>query len=223
MSDKCGNCGEAITGAGVFKAGNPRFDEPTIKAVNHFQKASYSDLCQKCGKTTVDQTWALVSHERNKALQYVNANVTDFPMTTVGQLPGNSRYWIKGMVTGNVTVGTGIFSESSQNWSDMLGQTSTNSGMAKKVNSGEATARGLIVNKAISMGANCVIGVDVDYGTTANNAATVNMQGTAVRVENLAEVFDAPELERAQAIEQAYRTIASLRAWERSAGIEPYG
>ena len=168
----------------------------------------------------MDETWAHVRNQSANAREFIQTHITDFPMMTVDHLPGASTYWIKGMVTANVAVGTGIFSEASQGISDMFGATNTTSGMAKKVNSGEATARTMIANKALSMGANCVIGVDVDYGTTANNAATVNMQGTAVRIANLAEVFDGPELRKAKAFEQAYETIAEMSRWRTAAGIE---
>lgn len=78
-----------------------------------------------------------------------------------------------------------------------------NSGMALKVNSGEAAARTIVVNKAIALDANCIIGVDIDYGTTANKAATVTTQGTTVVIRNLAEVLSEDMFERVSAFETA--------------------
>lgn len=75
--------------------------------------------------------------------------------------------------------------------------------MALKVNSGEAAARSIVVNKAIALGANCIIGVDIDYGTTANNAATVTMQGTTVVIRTLVEVLSDDMFERVSVFETA--------------------
>jgi uncharacterized protein YbjQ (UPF0145 family) len=141
------------------------------------------------------------------------ANVVDFPMMTISQVLAGTDCRIKSMVTANVTVGTGLFSELSQGFSDMFGATNVASGMALKVNSGEATARSILVTKAVAMGANCIIGVDVDYGTTANNAATVNMQGTAVVIRNLDAILDTDVLERFGAFEAKLARAQEITRW----------
>ena len=63
------------------------------------------------------------------------------------------------------------------------------------------------------MGANCLLAVDVDYGTTANNAATINMQATAAFIANLDALLDETELQRAETLQEAYRRIVQLRRW----------
>jgi uncharacterized protein YbjQ (UPF0145 family) len=161
-----------------------------------------------------DQT-AKFKAEQENCMGYIKANIVDFPMMTISQVPPGAQCRIKAMVTANATVGTGLFSELSQGFSDMFGMTNTTSGMALKVNSGEATVRAIIANKAVAMGANCVIGVDIDYGVTNNNAATVNMQGTAVLISNLNEILDDAEFAKAQKIEAAYARIKELDRWLR--------
>lgn len=120
-----------------------------------------------------------------------------------------------GMVTANVTVGTGFFNEFSQGISDIFGTINVDSGMASKVNSGEAAARAIVVNKAISLGANCVLAVDIDYGTTANNAATVNMQGTAAFIENIDNVLEAGSALRAKKLSNSIANLEITRGWLR--------
>ena len=131
-------------------------------------------------------------------------------MMTITHMPPNAEYRIKAMVTANVSVGTGLFNELSQGFSDMFGVTNTSSGMAFKINSGEATARAILANKAMEIGANCIVGVDIDYGTTNNNAATVNMQGTAVSISNFNEILDIAEFEKAQKIVSTYQRASEL-------------
>ncbi|WP_395396457.1 heavy metal-binding domain-containing protein (plasmid) [Novosphingobium sp. BL-8A] len=95
----------------------------------------------------------------------------------------------------------------------LLGATNTSTGMAFKVNSGESTARSILVTKAAAMGANCIIGVDVDYGTTANNAATVNMQGTAVTIRNLEAILDDDVMERFGKFEASLARAQEISRW----------
>ncbi len=213
MAEFCNNC-EAKLG-GVFGTPNYLYPVLRVKIVNFIHGTAYDELCGKCGEEIVDETVGQLQAESERCQAYITNNIIDFPMMTISQVPPGAKCLIKGMVTANVTVGTGMFSELSQGFSDIFGATSTNSGMAHKVNSGEATARAIIVNKAINFGANCVIGVDIDYGTTVNNAATVNMQGTAASIANLDEVLAGPEFANAQKFETAYSRVRELARWLR--------
>ena len=184
-----------------------------MKFVNFLDETAAEEMCQKCGTGPWDNAVGRVNAKIEELQKYLNARIVHFPMMTLGQMPEGSKYKVKTMITANVTVGTGFFSEFSQGISDMFGVINTESGMSYKVNSGEAAARTILANKAMSMDANCVIGVDIDYGTTANNAATINMQGTAVRVSNLAEILDEPDFRKAEQIQAAFDGIRLRHGW----------
>ncbi|MDF8335086.1 YbjQ family protein [Novosphingobium cyanobacteriorum] len=213
MAEHCLNCSEKITDGGMFGAANHALAESTVKAVNLVHGTEFEALCNKCGNDlkveTVHQL-KLQLAALNRGLEHALAS---FPLLTVSVLPGDNRYRALGMVTGNVTVGTGLFNEFSQGLSDMFGVVNQQSGMALKVNKGEAAARAIIVQKAIAMGANCIIGVDIDYGTTTNNAATVNMQGTAIVIPDLAAVFDAQAQAMAEWVSFAMERGRILKRW----------
>jgi uncharacterized protein YbjQ (UPF0145 family) len=213
MADECRNCGAKITGGGIFGTPNTVYHPKKTEIVNFVHGTDYEELCEICGVQIVGETLGNLKTEANECRAYIQDNIIDFPMMTISQVPPGASCRIKAMVTANVTVGTGLFSEVSQGFSDLFGATNINSGMALKVNSGEATARGIIANKAISMGANCVIGVDIDYGTTNNNAATVNMQGTAVVISNLSEILDSKEFDKAQKIDASYARALQISRW----------
>lgn len=215
MTDNCANCDAKITDGGVFGSANIRYGPINLKIVNFINNAAYEELCEKCGKQIVDGTVLLLRAEAEDCRAYITDHIVDFPMMTISQVPPGAECRIKAMVTANVTVGTGLFSELSQGVSDMIGATNISSGMALKVNSGEATARSIIANRAMAMGANCIIGVDIDYGTTNNNAATVNMQGTAVRIANLNDILDEPDFDKAQKIKTAYARLNEISRWLR--------
>jgi len=144
---------------------------------------------------------------------HINSYTPQSFALTLAWLPSNISVKLKNMVTANITVGTGLFNEMSQSWSDAFGAVNTTGGMTGKVNKGEAAAHGLLVDQAMRMGANCLLAVDVDYGTTANNAATINMQATAASIANLEALLDKAELQSAEALQEAYRRIVQLRRW----------
>ena len=213
MSDNCAFCSEEITNGGILKNPNLRLNETSVKVINFVHGTEYTELCQKCGNALAVETGGALKAERADCAAYVKENIVDFPMMTISHIPANVKYRVKSMITANVTVGTGLFSEMSQSISDTFGQTSTTSGMALKVNSGEMTARTILVRKALEMKANCIVGVDIDYGTTNNNAATINMQGTAIVIENLDEILAGDSAKKAVDLEAKFRRMNEISRW----------
>jgi uncharacterized protein YbjQ (UPF0145 family) len=220
MAEECANCGSAIVDGGIIKLPNQRFKPVTVDIVNFVQHSDYPELCEKCGRAIVDETFATIDAQIDEQQRYIYSSIVDFPMMTVAFLPSQAEYTIKTMLTANVTVGTGIFNELSQGFSDLFGAVNTETGMAHKVNSGEAAARSILVRKAMAIKANAIIGVDIDYGVTGNNAATVNMQGTAVLISNLDEVLDQDEFSKAKKIWDAHARIGQLQGW-RQGDLQP--
>lgn len=213
MTDTCDNCGAGITAGSAFKMPNTRELPENVAWINFVSKTSYTELCAKCANDPANKAYSIIDKEIEKNTKFTNDHITDFPMLTVDRLPKETNVIYKGMITSNITVGTGIFSEFSQGFSDFFGSVNINSGMSYKINKGETSARLVLVMKAISMGANCVIGVDVDYGTTANNSAVINMQGTAVTISNMDTMLATEELVKARALNDAFARITQLRKW----------
>lgn len=220
MSEDCENCGSVISAGSTFKMPNNRKKPETVAFVNFITGTQYAELCDKCGGQIVLDAREIVNQEISEKIRYLQDHVTDFPMFTTAWLPGSAKVKFKTMITANVTVGTGFLSEFSQGFSDFVGAVNVGTGMSHKVNKGEAAARSILVDKAISMGANCILAVDIDYGTTANNAAVVNMQGTAAVMSNLEEILESADLERALLLHEAYTRIAQLKRW-RTGDLSP--
>ena len=216
VSETCLYCDSEITIGGLMKAANPRFSKRVVDIVNFIHGTDYAGLCEKCGLALWNETNAKLQSEIIEKQTFLENHISDFPMMTIGTLPSSAAFKVKSMVTANVTVGTGIFNEFSQGLSDIFGTVSSTSGMAHKVNGGEAAARAILVQKAIAMGANAIIGVDIDYGITANNAATVNMQGTAVAIDDLGSVIHRVETQKATDLQAAISRVAELKRWIRA-------
>ena len=213
MADECHYCGSEIRFGNLMKADNQRLSKLSVDIVNFINKTEYTELCEKCGSEIYNETIGPLQAELTAKKEYHAANIVDFPMMTVGHFPSKVEYRVKSLITANVAVGTGFFNEFSQGFSDLFGAINSTSGMAHKVNSGEAAARSILVDKALGLGANAVIGVDIDYGTTANNSATVNMQGTAVKIADLRQLLDDVQADRAGELQAAIARVRELRRW----------
>lgn len=214
MADECSNCGATVRAGSAFKAANDRKTEKAVAFVNFVLGGSYAELCTKCGDLPLAEAREVINREIAEKTVYCQEHIADFPMFTLSWLPATAKVKLKNMVTANITIGTGLFSEFSQGFSDMFGLVNENTGMSFKVNKGEAAARAILVMKAASVGANCIVGVDIDYGVTGNNAATVNMQGTAAFIENLSDILGDDELLMANAFNSAQSRISQLRRWK---------
>lgn len=213
MAEQCLNCGEKITGLTIFGAPNNPLSDEAVRIVNFIDGTSERALCNKCGGEREVEARGKLAAETRLVRERLRRVVGQFPMMTIGVLPAGNDFRVLGMVTANVTVGTGLFNEFSQGFSDTFGAMTTSSGMSGKVNKGEAAARSLLIEKALDLGGNCIIGVDIDYGVTGNNSATVNMQGTAVSVANLATVMGEGTAAIADWIRAAWQRMPLLERW----------
>jgi uncharacterized protein YbjQ (UPF0145 family) len=104
-------------------------------------------------------------------------------VTTTNAIEGRRIVEYKGLVAGEAILGANIFRDIFASIRDIVGG---RSGSYEKVlNDARQTAVGEMTDKAAALGANAVIGVDLDYETIGSNGSMlmVTAAGTAVRVE----------------------------------------
>lgn len=213
MNLTCKNCNAGLNEGGMFKDSNLLIDQLKVKRINYVFDRNFEELCEKCGADLLSKASTKLMNEEKNLISSLEGRIIDFPMFTVGNFPSGTKYYLKGLVTANVTVGTGLFNEFSQGFNDILGSATATSGMAHKANIGETTARAILVSKARTMKANVIIGVDIDYGTTTNNAATVNMQGTAALVEDLSQIYTPSDLIKVAELEELVSKLETIRSY----------
>jgi uncharacterized protein YbjQ (UPF0145 family) len=88
-----------------------------------------------------------------------------------------------GFCTGECVLGTGFLSSLEAGISDLLGANS--SSYEGKLGSAKQSAVNELCNNAKHLGANAIIGIDVDYTTFSSDIIGVIANGTAVRIEPL--------------------------------------
>ncbi len=86
-----------------------------------------------------------------------------------------------GIVSAEVIIGTARITEIQANIADMLGKRAA--GFEKKLLEAKEAAMNRMKMQACAMGANAVIGIDLDYGVLSGNKMMVVANGTAVKVE----------------------------------------
>lgn len=104
-------------------------------------------------------------------------------VTTTHTIEGRRILEYKGLVAGEAILGANLFRDLFASIRDIVGG---RSGAYEKVlNDARQTAIGDMTDKAAELGANAVIGVDLDYETIGSNGSMlmVTAAGTAVWIE----------------------------------------
>jgi len=104
-------------------------------------------------------------------------------VTTTNTVEGHKVLEYKGLVAGETILGANFFRDIFASLRDIVGG---RSGAYEKVlNDARKQAVADMTDKAAALGANAVIGVDIDYETVGSNGSMlmVTAAGTAVRID----------------------------------------
>jgi uncharacterized protein YbjQ (UPF0145 family) len=128
-------------------------------------------------------------------------------VTTTHNVEGKRILEYKGLVAGEAILGANLFRDLFASIRDIVGG---RAGSYEKVlNDARKTAVSEMTDKAAQLGANAVIGVDIDYETVGTNGSMlmVTAAGTAVRIEYAGFSFpDSPG-------NQARQPVPRLARW----------
>jgi len=100
-------------------------------------------------------------------------------VTTTHDLQGKNIQEYLGIVVGETILGTNIFRDIGAGLRDLVGGRS--GAYEKKMTEARETAIREMSEKAQALGADAVVGVDIDYETVGNGMMMVSASGTAVR------------------------------------------
>ena len=104
-------------------------------------------------------------------------------MSTTNTIEGREIKGYKGIVTGEAILGANIFKDFFAGIRDIVGGRSA--AYEKELQEARRLAFGEMEDKANHVGANAIIGIDIDYETIGANGSMlmVSVSGTAVTVE----------------------------------------
>lgn len=102
-------------------------------------------------------------------------------MTTTANIEGSRIIRYHGIVTGEAILGANVFRDFFASIRDIVGG---RSGAYENVlRDGRNTAFSEMMQQAQSLGANAIVGIDVDYETVGQSMLMVSVSGTAVSIE----------------------------------------
>ena len=104
-------------------------------------------------------------------------------MTTTNTIEGRRILEYKGLVAGEAILGANLFKDLFASIRDIVGGRS--SSYEKVLNDARQTALADLSDRASELGANAIVGIDIDYETVGANGSMlmVSASGTAVRIE----------------------------------------
>ncbi|QJB32309.1 heavy metal-binding domain-containing protein [Chitinophaga oryzae] len=192
----CPNCGAKIKD-GVFGSNSLMSDikSELIAEVNNTPKITG---CGKCLYDTYEQAFIKFMENRKNLQDEILEQIKNIPVITM-HCPFNWDYKILGLATGQSTTGTGLFTEVGASWTDFFGMQSQ--AYNKKIAGGEELCLQQIRSKAIRMGGNAVIAVDIDYSEMGGEKGMIMvcMSGTVIKLNNL-EVLEQHKIDSLKTI-----------------------
>lgn len=102
-------------------------------------------------------------------------------LTTTHNIDGHRVVKYLGIESVEFVIGTGLFSELSTGFDDMLGQRS--SAFETKLQGAKKIAFETLTFRAAQKGANAIVGIDVDYTEFSGNRVGLIVNGTLVQIE----------------------------------------
>jgi uncharacterized protein YbjQ (UPF0145 family) len=102
-------------------------------------------------------------------------------VTTTPSVEGKAVREYLGVVAGEAILGANIFKDFGAGIRDVIGGRSA--GYEKDLKKGRETALAELQQEAEALGANAVLGVDIDYETLKGSMLMVTASGTAVKIE----------------------------------------
>lgn len=180
-AEACPNCWETL-GKGLLKS-NQMLHPAHNDLINLVAGKDDGVYCQKCGGHELDVAHVKARHELNTILKEIEPLLSAITLASIHS-PIGWEYQVLDIVTAQSTIGTGIFTNLKSGFSDIFGQESK--GYNSKIRQGENNCKKSLQMQAARLGADALIGVDVDYGDVGGQQSLmmICMTGTAIRLRN---------------------------------------
>lgn len=184
----CNSCGEVLKKIDRTKNEDTQeVKDLFVSVISMTDDADVKRILTEYSKSVISDSEKLVaitneSKEKAERAQNIEENFYDlekaFKVTTGYDFEGYQIIDYKGIVSGDIVLGTGFISEFAASWSDAFGTTSNT--FAGKMKTAKQKALKQLMSNAMITGANAVIGIDFDYTMFSNNMLGVSANGTAV-------------------------------------------
>ena len=179
--DVCPACNTAIKNN--LLSSNAILHQSSIDIINWATDRNEVAYCNKCGTPVLSDALDKLRTEIRTRREEVYSSILNIPILTINN-PLNWDYIAYGIVTSQSVTGTGVLSELSQSVDDFFGSSSKT--LNSKLRAGEDICFAQLRKQAIDLGANAIIGVDIDYAELGSGRGMIMVccAGTAVYLNN---------------------------------------
>lgn len=154
----CPNCNQKLTDS-IWLA-NKLISEEQIKTINETCQDKKLGYCEKCGLDLFKNASHMIKEKIKVTSSRYNEVLTSIPLIT-SHSPLGWDYEVIGLVTGQSVTGTGVLSEITSSFTDLLGKQSNRHN--EKIKSGENLCATQLRQQVIDQGGNAVLALDIDY------------------------------------------------------------
>jgi uncharacterized protein YbjQ (UPF0145 family) len=202
----CPNCGQSLKGG--LLSSNALLDQWRVDLIKEYSFSAKDAYCSKCGKDQYLEAKDKLTQERKQLNSAIEKLIVEIPIVSIHS-PLNWIYDVKGLVTGQSTTGTGVFSEFKSSFTDFFGAQSDS--YNSKLRGGEDLCKIQLRAQALSMGANAIVAVDIDYSEVGGDKGMlmVCMTGTAISLKNH-EILGAKYVEAIKELEKQSQRLGYL-------------
>jgi uncharacterized protein YbjQ (UPF0145 family) len=206
----CPNC-KAELKSGIFSS-NSLVSEEKTKAINALTDNNAIAHCEKCAPSLLQKAQLIRNNKITPLENEFKRTLPYIPIITLQQ-PKNWEYDVLRIVTAQSVTGTGVISEISSSWADLLGGQSDK--LSNKLKGGENICKNKLRAEAAFMGANAIIGTDIDYAEVGGDKGMlmVCMAGTAIRLTNC-EVLEHDCSEALISLQKVVPELTTLRGFD---------
>lgn len=199
----CPHCSKLL---GFF--GGELIPQSKIDFINKFTGRTSAAYCTQCSPSIIENLSKRFKQEKEDLEKRLKAIINYVPIIT-SIAPNHWEYKITGLVTSQVTSGTGFMTELSRSFNDFFGAGSATSN--RKIAAAIENCKSELRIQSVKLGGNAIVSADIDFneiGSGSTNMLMVCMTGTAVKVNKWSD-FDETTNER---IEEVLELIQKLDA-----------
>ena len=164
------------------------FSDDEVKAIDKYELSKMIDIARenyKLNNANFNEVlWKIREYkERVSEQESIKYKIKSHMLTTSYNFEKYRIVDYKGIISGQVVLGTGFLSELSSSFSDFFG-TEANY-FSDKLEKAKDAAKERLIEKSVLVGGNAIIGVDFDYIMFSNNMIGVVANGTSVIIEEM--------------------------------------
>lgn len=177
----CPSCNAAIKSN--LLSSNIILPKSSVDVINWATDRNEIAYCQKCGTPVLNDAVHKIKLEIHTLREDIYQSMRNVPILTINN-PLGWDYIAYGIVSSQSVTGTGVLSELSQSLDDFFGSSSKT--LNSKLKDGEEICFAQLRKQAIDLGANAIIGADIDYAELGSGRGMIMVccAGTAVYLKN---------------------------------------